>query len=319
MRSRRLLSLSVIALAAIGLVGCATGGSSTDATGGADSKTADTVSLCDSAAASGAESNAVKVSGDVGSEAKISLDGELSITDLQRTVVTEGSGTKPAYGDWITYAYSAFNPETGELLQADGYKPALPAMQLAEGAQLNSYFGCAPAGSRVVVTVPATEQSSAVIFVLDVTKVTPKDKWCAVSDSNDAQPEVTFNDKGVPTIKITKGAKGPSEIEVKTLTQGNGAVVGEGDNVSVLYTGAKWSDGAVFDSNWESGEAASFKTTEVVTGFKRALEGQKVGSTVLVTMPPACGYGEGEIDASGQTLVGETLSFVVKIEASAKQ
>ena len=77
------------------------------------------------------------------------------------------------------------------------------------------------------------------------------------------------------------------------------------------YTGVKWSDGSVFDSSWENGAPASFQTTGVVDGFRQALEGQTVGSQVLVVIPPALGYGEGEIN--DDDLVGETLVFVVDI------
>ena len=64
-----------------------------------------------------------------------------------------------------------------------------------------------------------------------------------------------------------------------------------GDTVLVHYTGVKWSDGTVFDSSWERGAPASFATTGVVEGFKQALEGQTVGSQVLVVIPPEFGYG----------------------------
>jgi peptidylprolyl isomerase len=49
----------------------------------------------------------------------------------------------------------------------------------------------------------------------------------------------------------------------------------------------------------------------VVAGFQQALEGQTVGSQVLVVIPPAAGYGEGEIN--DQDLTGETLVFVIDI------
>ena len=67
------------------------------------------------------------------------------------------------------------------------------------------------------------------------------------------------------------------------------------------YTGVKWSDGTVFDSSWEAGAPATFATTGVVEGFKQALEGQTVGSQVLVVIPPAFGYGAAETTTSCRT------------------
>ena len=64
------------------------------------------------------------------------------------------------------------------------------------------------------------------------------------------------------------------------------------------------------------GEPATFATTGVVAGFKSALEGQTVGSTVVVAMPPVCGYGEA--GSSQHELAGETLVFVVDILETAR-
>ena len=82
-----------------------------------------------------------------------------------------------------------------------------------------------------------------------------------------------------------------------------------GDTAFVQYTGVKWSDGSVFDSSWDRGQPAAFPTNGVVAGFQQALEGQQVGSQVLVVIPPAAGYGAQE----GSELQNETLVFVVDI------
>ncbi|WP_323825705.1 FKBP-type peptidyl-prolyl cis-trans isomerase, partial [Pseudomonas aeruginosa] len=65
-----------------------------------------------------------------------------------------------------------------------------------------------------------------------------------------------------------------------------------GDQVIVQYTGALYDGGTVFDSSWTNGAPAEFATTGVVPGFRKALEGQTVGSQVLVVMPASDGYGD---------------------------
>lgn len=88
------------------------------------------------------------------------------------------------------------------------------------------------------------------------------------------------------------------------LKQGDGPTVASGDFVIVQYRGVTWADGKEFDSSWKRGAPAQFQTTGVVTGFKKALEGQKVGSQVLVVIPPAEGYGDkasGSIPPAGST------------------
>ncbi len=76
-----------------------------------------------------------------------------------------------------------------------------------------------------------------------------------------------------------------------------------------------WDTGEVFDSSWQNGAPISIAGNTYVEGFIQALEGQKVGSQVLVVIPPALGYGE---EASDQNpLAGQTLVFVVEIQDTA--
>ncbi|MCU1424459.1 MAG: peptidylprolyl isomerase, partial [Microbacteriaceae bacterium] len=56
----------------------------------------------------------------------------------------------------------------------------------------------------------------------------------------------------------------------------------------------------------------TFNTAEVIPGFTQAIEGQTVGSQVLVVIPPAMAYGDvGE--GNTNELAGETLVFTIDI------
>jgi FKBP-type peptidyl-prolyl cis-trans isomerase len=77
----------------------------------------------------------------------------------------------------------------------------------------------------------------------------------------------------------------------------------------VHYLGTAWETGEVFDSSFERGAPAEFQVGGVVQGFKEALLGQTVGSTIIVTMPPALGYGGSE----GHALQTSTLVFYIQI------
>jgi peptidylprolyl isomerase len=52
--------------------------------------------------------------------------------------------------------------------------------------------------------------------------------------------------------------------------------------------------------------------TQYVKGFTEALIGQKVGSTLLVSIPPELAYGT---DPNAHQLGGQTLLFVIQIRA----
>jgi peptidylprolyl isomerase len=211
----------------------------------------------------------------------------------------------------VTYALTAFNSETGEKLGSIGYgeDPVLP-VQISPDNPVGQILGCAAPGTRVVVAYPPADPNPGQVYVFDFIATVPNAAWGEQQEPVAGMPEVTLADDGAPTIEIPDG-DAPADLELATLKKGDGAVVASGDTVLVQYIGVKWSDGTVFDSSWENGAPASFQTTGVVDGFRQALEGQTVGSQVLVVIPPALGYGEA--GSSDNELAGETLVFVVDI------
>ena len=126
-------------------------------------------------------------------------------------------------------------------------------------------------------------------------------------------PTVTLDDTGKPTVTIPDSAP-PTTTKVAVLKQGDGATVKDGDSVTVQYQGVNWDTRKVFDESWGR-EPATFTTTGVIKGFQGALIGQKVGSQVIVVIPPKDGYGP-----TGQPSAGikgtDTLVFVIDILAT---
>lgn len=102
-----------------------------------------------------------------------------------------------------------------------------------------------------------------------------------------------------------------NETQVKTLTEGTGPVVTDASTVSVCYVGVNGSTGKEFDSAYARGEAADFPASGVVEGFRKALVGQKTGSSVAVVIPSSEGYPTGTPD--GSIKAGDTIVFALKI------
>ncbi|HEY6801835.1 MAG TPA: FKBP-type peptidyl-prolyl cis-trans isomerase, partial [Agromyces sp.] len=125
MRIRPLAALSVAALSAVLLAGCANGAAPESSPSPAGTGSAD---LCAAVAPSGAASEAVTVEGEFGEKSEATFSSPLEVEELQSTVVTEGDGDAVAAGELVTYALSAFNAETGEELGSFGYgeNPVLP-------------------------------------------------------------------------------------------------------------------------------------------------------------------------------------------------
>ena len=131
-------------------------------------------------------------------------------------------------------------------------------------------------------------------------------------------PTVTMNEGEPATIEIPEDKKAPKKLVVQPLVEGGGAEVAKGDTVRVAYTGALWRNGEVFDSSANRPEQPFFEfevgAGQVISGWDKGLEGQTVGSRLLLVIPPADGYGSA---GQGDTIKGnDTLVFVVDILAA---
>ena len=317
MRLRPIALLSTVALAGVLLTACS-GDTEPAAT---PTSTGDSTCVLDKQAGPG--SDAVQVEGS-GLDATVTVPEGTEFADVERTVVTEGDGEDIVPGDLISVRYQLIDATTGDVMGtsergADGVLPVLlnpnQQSQLSDFTQSSIFLvatECEPVGSEIVLTLPGStlgEGASDVVLYVQTLEELP-----TMATGEDQEPvagmaTVELDETGAPTITIPEG-DAPTETEVVTLKKGDGPVVAEGDLVTVQYRGVKWSDGSEFDSTWSNAAfPAQFPTTGVVVGFKKGLEGQTVGSQVLIEIPPADGYGAAE----GHELQAETLVFVVDI------
>jgi FKBP-type peptidyl-prolyl cis-trans isomerase len=117
-------------------------------------------------------------------------------------------------------------------------------------------------------------------------------------------------DAAAPSVNVTAPFS-VTETQVHTLQAGSGQTVGDLATVSVCYMGVNGRDGSVFDSSYTRGTPAQFPLGGVVPGFKKAIAGQRVGSTVAVAMTSADGYPAGQPSAGIRA--GDSLVFAIKI------
>lgn len=95
----------------------------------------------------------------------------------------------------------------------------------------------------------------------------------------------------------------------EVVTEGTGALPDAADKVKVHYEG-KTTDGVVFDSSYERGEPAEFPLTRVIPGWTEILQLMPIGSTWIVTIPPAMAYG----DRGSPPKIGPNEVLIFKIE-----
>ncbi|WP_298038707.1 FKBP-type peptidyl-prolyl cis-trans isomerase [uncultured Microbacterium sp.] len=310
MRNRSLIALSTIAATSLLLAGCAgTDGSTTE-----DAGEATATDLCSVTIDSGAAAESVSVEGAFGEASTAEFELDQQVEEAQRSILTEGDGDKISEGDYVSYALSAFDGASGERLGDAGYAEAelLPASLTAE-TPLGQLIGCATVGSRLSIVFPTTEDAAAQFYILDVLDIVPAAASGAEKDAVDGMPVVTLDEDGTPSIEIPD-ADAPADLKIEVLKEGDGATVAAGDTTLLQYHGTGWESGEVFDSSWGKSGPISIDGNTYVEGFVEALEGQKVGSQVLVVIPPALGYGEE--GSSEHELAGQTLVFVIDILAT---
>ena len=147
---------------------------------------------------------------------------------------------------------------------------------------------------------------------------------CATDDSAEQNTNVDRSGTGnfpsvsgedTPVIAAGSGSQPTSKVLVKTLKQGDGAVVCPGATIKANYVGTLW-DGTIFDSSYQRGDAIEFSLDRVVKGWGYGLAHTHVGDRVELVIPASLGYGG---QAAGDIPANSTLVFVVDIVGTATE
>ncbi|GAA2599132.1 FKBP-type peptidyl-prolyl cis-trans isomerase [Actinomadura fulvescens] len=287
----------------------------------------------------------IKVSGKLGTAPKVDIPKDLVPDNkFKVTEAIAGNGPKLASGDiaYVKFAFYQWTKGTGDKAEESTSKKLNSSYEQQGGQQvmpmvvgktqvkgLDKGLVGRSAGSRLVLQLPPAdgfgEQGSqmgltakdSVVFVVDVMAAIPKNAEAKgtekkLDDKNLPKIEAGEPGKG-PKITVPKG-DAPDKLEVKTLIEGSGPALVKGDTAIVQYVGKLWRDGKTFDESWSKGQPASFPigTGGTVPGFDKGLTGAKVGSRVLLILPPKEGYGTKGNQQAG--IKGtDTLVFVVDI------
>jgi peptidylprolyl isomerase len=268
-----------------------------------------TLAHCEPVFPSGENSNSVEVSGASGAQPSAEFPTPLVARSGELTVVERGEGDPIFPGQTIEYIVSQFDPASGEYMGSIGLDtPARAIVGSAVGEGTDPYadlLACTAVGDRVVVTTDVksalgdtfdpetmTGGDTTLVFVYDITAayLGKANGWDQLPQAG--FPSVVLSPNGRPGITVP-GNEPPTELQIATLKAGTGATVEEDDNVVLQYTGVGWETGTVFDSSWasETGAPTTLSPEGVVGGFAKAITGAKVGSQVIVVIPPGEEYG----------------------------
>jgi FKBP-type peptidyl-prolyl cis-trans isomerase len=125
------------------------------------------------------------------------------------------------------------------------------------------------------------------------------------------------SDQPLPGYTATPfNASDVTVLKKEVLNQGTGATLTATDSINVSYFG--WlSSGRIFDSSQKSGKDTpiDLSLSGVIPGWTEGLTGQKVGSTIKLTIPAAKAYGA---QASGIIPANSPLEFILTIHSITK-
>jgi FKBP-type peptidyl-prolyl cis-trans isomerase len=114
-------------------------------------------------------------------------------------------------------------------------------------------------------------------------------------------------------LEATNAVGNLNRMVIDDIKVGTGAVVRNGDVVSVHYAG-RLQNGTEFDNSRTRGEALEFKVGggQVIKGWEEGLLGMQVGGERILVIPPEMAYGDQGI---GPIPGGATLVFSLELIA----
>lgn len=265
--------------------------------------------------------NSVAVKGPTTAPPTVSFKAPMTFAKTASKVISKGPGTGPVIDkrSLVTVQYVGVNG-SDESVFTSSWKsgPATFYLDTVVRGFADGLIGD-HAGDRVLVCARARDAygltgnvsstvrpGDAVIFVVDILKVQPEHATPA------GVPKLTYDATGNPA-KFTADAstvKAPKRLGVYPVVEGTGPVVRSGDTISVEYFGQIYPDGTVFNP-W-TGEPfdVTLGAGKVIKGWDMGLVGQRVGSRVVLVIPPNLAYGAKK---QSQIPANSTLVFTVQI------
>ncbi|MGW0625116.1 FKBP-type peptidyl-prolyl cis-trans isomerase [Streptomyces sp. NPDC002758] len=258
-------------------------------------------------------------------------------TNLAVKTVIAGGGKTVAENDFVQANYLGQIWATAKVFD-NSYDRGTPlVLQLAQGGVIDGWryaLAGRKVGSRVLMAVPPTwgygksgnsqagiKGSDTLVFVVDLlnsfnSKSSAQGK--AVAQSDAALPRVGTNTNGeAPSIGIPKSDP-PKELVSNYVLEGDGAEVKAEQTILCQFKGVVWDGGKTFEQTYGSGRLSQFSVgqmQQIIKGLAQGVTGKKIGSRVLIVVPPELGYGDTP-PSGGVIKKGATLVFSVDILAA---
>ncbi|MBQ9687982.1 MAG: FKBP-type peptidyl-prolyl cis-trans isomerase [Aeriscardovia sp.] len=292
------------------------------------------VAACGNSSASTlAELQGVTAKGESGKQPTVSFKKPMTIKENSYAVLIKGTGQQLQSGDRVCTQDITYNARTGAVIDSTWTKNTPVCTLVLNSNVKQSYlniFEAQKVGATIAFGIPGTNTSTSntnnssssssssvanasdsyitALTIVSVSKDLDKAQGTKVTNIPADLPKVTFNSDGVPTSINMNNYKSNGKLVSQDLIQGNGATLTANDTAVVKYSGWILSNGKEFNSDWKN--SVDFQLSNTIKGFQQGLVGKKVGSQVLLVIPPDLGYGS---TSNNGIPANSTLVFVVDI------
>ncbi|MFI1396623.1 FKBP-type peptidyl-prolyl cis-trans isomerase [Streptomyces sp. NPDC020681] len=251
--------------------------------------------------------------------------------DLKINVISEGKGEKLKKGDqakvnYLGQAWDSDKPFDNSFDRGQPFDVAIGGGGVIEGWQ--KALDGQKVGSRLEVSIPPElgygaqgqgeiKPNATLVFVMDIVKATVvpvSAKGTEVAQDNIDLPKVGTNADGkAPSMTFPKSDP-PKKLVSNYVLEGTGPVLTDKDSVVVKYEAYLWAGGKKFDSTYDKDTTQTFPLGQVtLKGLKDGLIGKKLGSRVLLVIPPDQAFG-----AKEQQGIPKNSTLVFSVDLLAK-
>jgi peptidylprolyl isomerase len=290
---------------------------------------------CDPVYDSGDASSLVTATGAVGGKPTADFPTPLVVTSPQVSVIERGDGETIAPDSQVDYDFTLLDGKSGEVLGASGYTSGQFArIPAGFDVSVGEAMACATVGSRLAIVSTWADAKAAfssdaegsidddatVVVIADL-----KQAYLAKAEGfnqlpADGMPTVVTAVDGTPGVSVLL-QEAPTSTRSSVIKAGDGATLRTDDKAVVHYSLWTWpsasgSQPTQVGSTWTSHRAVTLGLTGladgggVPTGLLNALVGEKVGSQVLVVLPPG---DDGFPAGQGPAADDSTYIFVVDL------
>jgi len=272
----------------------------------------------------------ITVSGDSGTEPTVDSAYPFNVTKTLCKTLIEGTGAEVGDSSILDTQYVGINASTGETFDSSWSRGQSMVGQMG-GSWIAGWDICLKGqkdGGRVLMAITGADgyddmiaqgqdpgagisSGDTLVFVVDILAVEytgPQGQHLA-----DGNQWATVTDKdGIPTVSLIPGTTAPTDLQVNVLIQGTGRPVLASDLFVGDFIQIDFATGKEIDNSFTDGSPSPYAMlANLIPGLRTAIEGQPLGSRLLVIVPGAQAYPAG--NATPSVSPNATLVFLIDI------